>query len=149
MTPDLSCDTERVTTRASFPRGPVLGLFTRWGAQESAAQHSAGAALGRAPTEPGSIAARQPGLGAGQLEDHAQSQADVLQLSLDGRFALRLVLFQQLNESSVTAESLAMPRQRYIFLLRSSKCSAVLWCRSPHAVSRPQGQGGTRGGTTN
>lgn len=89
------------------------------------------------PTEPDSIKARKPSLGASQLEDHAQSQADVLKLNLDRLFTLCVVHFQQLNVSSITAESLVMPRQRYIFLC-SSKCSSVLWCLSPHPVTWPR-----------
>lgn len=50
---DLSPDLERVTVHASFPasgyQGTALGLFISLCAQESAAQHSAGAALGRVP----------------------------------------------------------------------------------------------------
>ena len=50
---DLSCDLEQVTVHASFPasgyQGTALGLFSSSCAQESAAQPSASAALGRVP----------------------------------------------------------------------------------------------------
>ena len=93
------------------------------------------------------IKARKPRLGASQPEDHARSQADVLELNLDRLFTLRAVLFQQLSESSITAESLAMPRQRYIFLC-IKKFFAVLWCLCPHPVAWPQGQGRAQVGAT-